>query len=122
GVPVTVWNVRGSEVGAYLVALLRNLGYRATLHTASAGKYITAIGDSRRKAQIGLWSWGADFPAASTFFLPVLSCQSFNQDPANSLNYAEYCNPTVDTLANQAQAESSPNPPPPGNCGREWTA
>jgi YVTN family beta-propeller protein len=109
-VPVTVWNVQGSKVGAYLVQLLRNLGYRATLHTVSAGKYYGTVGNSHAKVQIGLNTWIADFPAPSTFFLPVLSCQSFNQDPTSSLNYAEYCSPTVDTLVGQAQADQLTDP------------
>jgi YVTN family beta-propeller protein len=110
GVPVTVWNVHGSNIGAYLVQLLGNLGYRATLHTVSGGQYFTAVGDSRRKVQIGLHTWIADFPAPSTFLSPVLSCQSFNQNPISSFNYAEYCNPTVDMLAGQAQADQLTDP------------
>ena len=47
--------------------------------------------------------WGADFPTASDFFGPALTCQSFYADPANTLNAAEYCNPHVDKLANEAQ-------------------
>jgi YVTN family beta-propeller protein len=108
--PVTVWNVHGSKIGAYLAQLLRQLGYRATLHTVSAGTYYGAASISRAKVQIALQTWGADFPAPSTFFFPVLSCQSFNSDPTNNLNYAEYCNPTVDTLAGQAQAERLTDP------------
>jgi YVTN family beta-propeller protein len=108
--PVTVWNVHGSKIGAYLVHLLRQLGYRATLHTVSAGRYYGTASISRAKVQIALQGWGPDFPAPSTFFHTVLSCQSFNSDPTNSLNYAEYCNPTVDTLAGQAQAEQLTDP------------
>jgi YVTN family beta-propeller protein len=108
-VPVTVWNYPGAE-GAYLVSLLRDLGYRATLHTVSAETFYTAIGDARRKIQIGPTSWGADFPASSTFFLPSLTCRSFDENPTNTANYAEYCNPGVDKLAAQAQAEQLTDP------------
>jgi len=108
--PVTVWNVHGSKIGAYLVHLLRQPGYRATLHAVSGGTYYGTASISRAKVQIALQGWGPDFPAPSTFFLPVLSCQAFNQDPTNSLNYAEYCNPRLDTLAGQAQAEQLTDP------------
>jgi YVTN family beta-propeller protein len=108
-VPVTVWNYPGVE-GAYLVSLLRDLGYRATLHTVSAEKFYRTIGNARRKIQTGLISWGADFPAPSTFFLPSLTCQSFYESPAYTVNYAEYCDPRVDKLATEAQAEQLTDP------------
>ena len=101
--PVTVWNVRGSKVGGYLVQLLQRLGYPAGLHTVSADEFYGTVGDSGAKIQIGLTGWGPDFPAPSTFFHPVLSCESFNRDSADNLNYAEYCRPKVDALAGQAQ-------------------
>ena len=43
--------------------------------------------------QMGPYVWAADFPTASDFFGPVLTCQSFCGDPANTLSVAEYCNP-----------------------------
>jgi YVTN family beta-propeller protein len=103
-VPVTVWNYPGVE-GAYLVSLIRDLGYRATLHTVSAETFYSTIGNARRKVQIGPTSWGADFPAPSTFFLPSLTCQSFHENPTNTANFAEFCDPRVDKLAAKAQAE-----------------
>jgi YVTN family beta-propeller protein len=107
-VPVTVWNYPGAE-GAYLVSLLRDLGYRATLHTVSAEKFYSTIPNARRKIQIGPTSWGADFPAPSTFFLS-LTCRSFYENPAYTANYAEYCSPRVDKLAAEAQAEQLTDP------------
>ena len=108
-VPVTVWNYPEAD-GAYLVSLLRDLGYRATLHTVSAQKFYDTIPNARRKIQIGPTSWGADFPAPSTFFLPSLTCRSFYENPAYTANYAEYCDPRVDKLAAQAQAEQLTDP------------
>ncbi len=104
-VPVTVWSYfKDAGEGAYLVRLLKRLGYQATLHTVSADKYYPAIGNPQRKIQIGPTSWGADFPSASTFFFPVLSCRSLSQNPAYTNNSAEYCNPGTDKLAREAQA------------------
>jgi YVTN family beta-propeller protein len=110
-VPVTVWDYPGAEdaEGAYLVSLLRDLGYRATLHTVSAATFYSAVPDARRKIQIGLVGWGADFPAPSTFFL-LLTCRSFYDNPASTENYAGYCDPRVDKLAAQAQAEQLTDP------------
>ena len=112
-VPVTVResaDKQGKEVGAYLVRLLRQLGYRATLRTPSPGALYAAVSNSRIKVQMGPYVWAADFPTASDFFGPILSCQSFYGDPANTLNVAEYCNPHVDELASQAQAQELTDP------------
>ena len=109
-------NGRGG--GSYLVQLLRQLGYRATVRNVSADQFFTAAGDSSRKIQIGFAVWGADFPTASDFFLPVLTCRSFYQDPASTDNLAEFCDPHADELASQAQAAQLTDPPPPGGCGR----
>ena len=103
-VPVTVWNFWGKPVGAYLVQVLRQLGYQATVRNVSIDQFFTAAGNSSRKIQIGLESWGADFPTASNFFGRVLSCRSFNQNPAKTINLAEFCDPHADDLADQAQA------------------
>jgi peptide/nickel transport system substrate-binding protein len=109
-VPVTVWNFWGKPVGAYLVQVLRQLGYQATVRNVSIDQFFTAAGNSSRKIQIGLESWGADFPTASNFFGPVLSCRSFNQNPASTGNLAEFCDPHADELADQAQAAQQTDP------------
>jgi peptide/nickel transport system substrate-binding protein len=59
---------------------------------------------------MGLFAWGADFPAAGAFFLPVLSCRSFREAPAGPGNLAEYCDPRTDKLARRAQAAQLTNP------------
>jgi len=59
---------------------------------------------------MGPYVWAADFPTVSAFFDPALTCQSFYQNPANTLNAAEYCNPHVDKLARQAQIQELTDP------------
>src|SRR6202011_1328266 len=95
---------------SYLVRLLKDLGYRARLRSVSAGQFFSAAGNSRSKVQMGLNAWGPDFPSASDFFLPDLSCRSFDQNPASTYNYAEFCDPHVDRLAMQAQAAQLTDP------------
>jgi ABC-type transport system substrate-binding protein len=56
---------------------------------------------------MGLFGWGADFPAAGGFFLSVLSCRSFHD---TSSNLAQYCDPRADKLASKAQAEELTDP------------
>ena len=55
-------------------------------------------------------SWFADFPAASDFFLPDLTCHSFYADPTNTNNQAGFCDPQVDKLASKAQAAQLTDP------------
>jgi YVTN family beta-propeller protein len=112
-VPVTVWTFKGfanEAVGPYLVRMLKDLGYRTHLRTVSNVRYFPAVGNPHSKIQAGLSSWGADFPTASDWFLPVLSCRSFYQDPTNTNNYAEFCDPHADQLASQAQAAQLTDP------------
>ena len=75
----------------------------------SFGRFVAASTDFRNKIQMGLFGWGADFPAAGAFFLPVLSCRSFHEDPTYTFNLAEYCDPRADKLASKAQEAQLPN-------------
>ena len=112
--PVTVWSFDGSEdkaAGSYLVRLLEDLGYRATLHPVPFSEYFAKAYDSRSKIQMGIGGgWGLDYPAPSTFYLPLLSCHSFYQDPASTPNWAGFCDPHLDNLASQAQAAQLTDP------------
>jgi len=112
-VPVTVWTFKGvgnAAVGSYLVQLLEDLGFRAHQRTVSNDRFFSAVANVHSKIQAGLNGWGADFPSASDFFLPVLSCRSFYRDPTNTANYAEFCDPHADQLASQAQAAQLADP------------
>ena len=95
-VPVTVWNYGGKPLGTYLVQLLRRLGYRATLRDVSYIQFYALPAATANKIQIGFTSWAADYPTASDYFLPLLTCTS-------PLNQAQYCNPHVDKLVREAQ-------------------
>jgi ABC-type transport system substrate-binding protein len=46
----------------------------------------------------------------SDFFLPVLTCRSFDQDPAFTANIAQFCDPHVDQLTSEAQATQQTDP------------
>jgi peptide/nickel transport system substrate-binding protein len=104
GVPVTVWNFLGQPVGTYLAGLLNQLGYRAKVREVPIEQLFTAVSDPHNKVQAGLVSWGADFPTASDYFFPVLTCHG------SSSNLGRYCNPRIDTLASRAQAEQAADP------------
>jgi YVTN family beta-propeller protein len=110
--PVTVWSQDdrpGKAAGSYLVGLLNDLGYRARLHAVSSDQFSTDIYNPRLKIQVNImWGWGADYPAPSTFFGPLLSCQS--ADELGTWNTAGFCDPHVDALASQAQAAQLTDP------------
>ena len=109
-VPVTVWNEQGNPVGAYLVHLLRQLGYQATLRVVPVDHLFSRASNSRNKIQLGLTGWLSDIPAPSDYFLPVLTCRSFYQNPASTDNLAEFCDPHADQLARSAQARQQTDP------------
>jgi YVTN family beta-propeller protein len=109
-VPVTVWNERGNPVGAYLIRLLRQLGYRANLRTVPSGSLFVIAGNSRNKVQLGLSGWAADIPSSSEFFDQLLTCRSFDQNPASTNNLAEFCDPRVDQTVRRARAAQQADP------------
>jgi len=100
----------GKPVGAYLVHVLRQLGYQATLRVVAFGHMFPIAGDSRRKAQMGTAGWGSEIPSSADFFLPELTCQSFYQDPTSTANWAEFCDPHADQLVSQARAAQQADP------------
>src|SRR5262249_60352481 len=101
-VPVTVWNLWGQPVGPYLVDGLRQLGYQAPLRNVSGAQFYATAGNASRKIQLGITGWAANVPTASDFFLPVLTCRSFSQDPSITSNLTQFCHPHTDDLARQA--------------------
>ena len=110
--PVTVWSPDdrpGKTAGSYLVGLLDDLGYRARLHAVSPDQFLADNYNPRLNIQVNIpWGWGADYPAPSTFFGPLLSCRSADQP--GTQNLARFCDPHVDALASQAQAAQATDP------------
>jgi YVTN family beta-propeller protein len=109
--PVTVWSFNakpGKAAGSYLVGLLDDLGYRATLHAVPPDQFYPGNAPNTNiQVSIG-GGWAADFPAPSTFFGPTLSCQSV--DEPGTQNSARFCDPQVDALVSQAQAAQLTDP------------
>jgi YVTN family beta-propeller protein len=88
--------------GRYVVSVLDQLGYRASLRILKPAAYFGALNDSRNRPQAGFYGWEADFPAPSDFIPPVLACGSFSPDSTSNRNDAEFCDPRIDTRARQA--------------------
>ena len=119
-VPVTVWSLNDSlqkAAASYLVQLLNELGYRASLHAVPIDQFFADLGHPRTKIQMSFGpGWGPDLPRSSTFFDPLLSCQS--ADEPGTQNWAEFCDPHVDKLASQARAAQLTDP---AAARRLWT-
>jgi peptide/nickel transport system substrate-binding protein len=112
-IPVTIWinGATGNDaVNAYLVGLLKKLGYQATFQSVPDDQFVATVGDSSHKIQVSLGGWIADIPRPSDFFVPVLSCHSYDQRLAGSANFAGFCDPHIDQLVNMAQAAQLTDP------------
>jgi peptide/nickel transport system substrate-binding protein len=105
--------------GRYLVSVLDQLGYRASLQVIpDPNAYVQRLYDSRQRAQIGWFSWYQDYPAPSNFIGPLLTCQSFIPGNPGNLNAAEFCNQRIDAQVKQALMLQ---PRSPNTAGALWT-
>lgn len=90
--------------GRYLVSVLDQLGYRATLRTTGPLRYYKVLDNSRERVQIGFDGWQVDFPAPSDFIDPLFTCASFVPNSPDNVNTAEFCDPRIDAQGQRALA------------------
>jgi ABC-type transport system substrate-binding protein/DNA-binding SARP family transcriptional activator len=103
--------LRAAATARYVVSVLRRLGYAASLEVApSEAAYWRRLGDSRYRTQIGLFPWYQDYPAASDFLHPLLSCRAFEPGDPSNLNAAEFCNRRIDGQMRRALASQVHDP------------
>ena len=116
GDKVTVlWGSQGVDfpslaTARYVVSVLDQLGYRASLRTVSPLNYFSVLGDSRDGVQAGFFSWYQDYPSPSDFIDPLLTCSSFLPASQNNVNDAEFCDPQIDAQAEQALTLEATDP------------
>jgi ABC-type transport system substrate-binding protein len=84
-------------IGPYFASVLRELGYRASLHTVTDLHRIgeAAAGPLRTRPHIGLWGWVAISAAAHTFVAPLVSCSGV-------VNHSHFCDRGLDALIARA--------------------
>lgn len=92
----------------YLVKVLNDIGYHARLHQHRDNESFT----QRDHLQVTSNVWGADFPLASNYFVPVVTCSA-------DYNLGAYCNRALDRDAARATALEADDP---GAAVRAWTA
>jgi peptide/nickel transport system substrate-binding protein len=93
GSAVAVWTTsRSAFIASPIVSALRALGYRARLKVVDIDAW------EFDEIQAGVWSWFADYPAASDF-APLFSCRTAGV-PAE--NPAQFCDPTVQRMIDRA--------------------
>jgi peptide/nickel transport system substrate-binding protein len=110
GQPVTIWfyNVPiGRRNGAYLVSVLRGLGYKAQLRT------VPHSGSTwRPNRQAGVGGWVEDYPSPNNIFSTSFTCRSYDPTPPNdNLNVAGFCNRRIDAEIARARALQTNDPP-----------
>ena len=111
GQPVTVWFYDipiGRRNGAYLVSVLRSLGYKAQLRT------VPHTGSTwRPNRQAGVGGWAADYPSASNFFVTALHLSVLRSRAirARTPNVAEFCDRRIDAEIARARALQTSDPP-----------
>ena len=79
GMRVAVWaHQSDGPLGPYLVSVLRELGYRASLRVAaSEAAFDRNVNDTRRRVQASVGSWIVDYPSASDLFDQFFRCSAF---------------------------------------------
>jgi peptide/nickel transport system substrate-binding protein len=110
GMRVRVINDVRTRDQAFIVRLLRTLGYRASAWIVPGRDYGLTISDSRTGVQIGNGGWNADYPAASNLFDSKFSCSAYR--PANPFNNndSEFCDRRIEAGAERARRLGIANP------------
>jgi len=112
GARITVWSPTDFAATArYAASVLSHLGYRASTRVMAGGAYFARIGDSSKRAQIGVFGWILDIPEASNMFGPTLTCDSFVPKGPFNANVAEFCSPRLDRQIRDAQRLGATDPP-----------
>jgi YVTN family beta-propeller protein len=104
GMRVVVWAHQwDGPLGPYVVAVLRELGYSASLQVASVSAFAANVNDTRRRVQASVGTWVVDYPSASDFFDLFFRCSSFRPaDPADTRSGSFFCHPSIDSQMSQA--------------------
>ncbi len=99
-----------SSVAQYIVSVLNQIGYKASVVLQSANIQFNYIQNTNNKVQISLTQWYQDYPAPSDFINVLLGCSTFHKGSDNSINIAGFCNAGIDAQIKAAETQSITDP------------
>jgi peptide/nickel transport system substrate-binding protein len=97
GSAVTVWSQQRSprlQYDQYLVSVLNDIGFKATLNTVQDSVYFQTVGNENTHAQAGFADWSQDFPNPADFYL-LLSKAGIQ--PVNAENFGRVNDPKIES-------------------------
>lgn len=102
----------GTELAEQMVSDLNSIGYKASTQLLSGSVQYPFVQNSANWSKWNVaWSaWYQDYPAPSDFLNVLLGCGSIHKNSDASPNIAAFCDPAIQKLINQAEADGSSNP------------
>jgi peptide/nickel transport system substrate-binding protein len=102
----------GTALAEQMVSDLESIGYKASTQLLTASNQYPYVQNSANSATWGVaWSaWYQDYPAPSDFLNVLLGCNTIHKNSDASPNIAEFCDPTIQNLINQAESVEATNP------------
>lgn len=113
GMRVVLWGHEWNEpTGTFIVSVLRELGYRASMVIRSDQVLGVVLNQSRDNIQVTDGWWGpADYPEPSDILDFLFRCSSSRlDDPTGTRNGDFFCDPAIDRLMDVADREDSSDP------------
>jgi YVTN family beta-propeller protein len=95
---------------AYVVSVLKRLGYRASMSPVAGDRYNRLASNSRDRTQISVGGTLTDYPAPSNIIQTWLSCASFKPGSDLNANRAGFCDPSIVAGIKRALALETSDP------------
>lgn len=89
-------------IGATLLDVLGDIGFRPRLQSLSSNIQFTFIQNTNNRVQASLTSWYADFPSAANILAGNFGCAAFRPGSDSSTNIAGFCDPALDARLDAA--------------------
>jgi YVTN family beta-propeller protein len=103
GARVVVWVPSPlAAQGRYMASVLDSLGYRARVTAVPPDAYFQKVLVPTTPAQVGYYSWGANYPSAASFLKEQFICGAF---------VPGFCNRRIDAQIDRASATQAHDPP-----------
>jgi peptide/nickel transport system substrate-binding protein len=110
----------GTELAQQMVSDLDAIGYKASTQLLSATNQYPFVQNSANNSKWNVaWSaWYQDYPAPSDFLNVLLGCGTIHKNSDASPNIAEFCDPAINKLIQEAEADGSSDP---AKAAQLWT-